>query len=162
MTEENYDLNNTWSLWIHELNNKSWDNKSYNKIYECNNLFDYNILKDKIKTQNLQNCMYFLMRNDIYPMWEDPENREGCSASFKVPLKDIKNEWDNLILKIISEDIHININNYNFITGVSISPKKEFNIIKLWFNKDIKSLNNIIKTYNNYIIDSNCRFKKHF
>ena len=38
MTEENYDLNNTWSLWIHELNNKSWDNNSYNaRTILCSN-----------------------------------------------------------------------------------------------------------------------------
>lgn len=162
MNKEKFDLNSNWSLWIHELNNDSWDNDSYKKIYECKNIYDYNILKEVIKTQNLQNCMFFLMRNNIYPMWEDPENRDGCSASFKVPLKDIKNEWDNLILKIISEDIHNDINNFNNITGVSISPKKEFNIIKLWFNKNIQSLNSIIKVYGDYIVDNNSRIKKHF
>ena len=73
------------------------------------------------------------MRDGILPMWEDPENRLGCCISFKVPLKDIKSEWDKLLLKIISEDIHINIDDFNKLNGISISPKKEFNIIKMWF-----------------------------
>jgi hypothetical protein len=162
MDKEQIKINNSWSLWIHELNNKNWDNKSYKKIFDCENLYDYNILKETIKTQNLQNCMYFFMREDIIPMWEDPENRNGCCISFKVPLKDIKSEWDKLLLKIISEDIHINIDDFNKLNGISISPKKEFNIIKLWYREEVKSLESVIDGYENYVTNSNSRIKKHF
>tara|TARA_B110001469_G_scaffold127742_1_gene150176 strand:+ start:2159 stop:2647 length:489 start_codon:yes stop_codon:yes gene_type:complete len=162
MEKEQIEINNSWSLWIHELNNKNWDNQSYKKIFDCENLYDYNILKKTIKTQNLQNCMYFFMREDIIPMWEDPENRLGCCISFKVPLKDIKSEWDKLLLKIISEDIHINIDDFNKLNGISISPKKEFNIIKLWYREEVKSLESVINGYENYVTNSNSRIKKHF
>ena len=40
--------------------------------------------------------------------------------------------------------------------------KKEFNIIKIWFKKDIKNIEKLINLYDNYIITSNCRLKKHF
>ena len=162
MEKEQIEINNSWSLWIHELNNKNWDNQSYKKIFDCENLYDYNILKKTIKTQNLQNCMYFFMREDIIPMWEDPENRLGCCISFKVPLKDIKSEWDKLLLKIISEDIHINIDDFNKLNGISISPKKEFNNIKLWYREEVKSLESVINGYENYVTNSNSRIKKHF
>ena len=162
MEKEQIEINNSWSLWIHELNNKNWDNQSYKKIFDCENLYDYNILKKTIKTQNLQNCMYFFMREDIIPMCEDPENRLGCFISFKVPLKDIKSEWDKLLLKIISEDIHINIDDFNKLNGISISPKKEFNIIKLWYREEVKSLESVINGYEKYVTNSNSRIKKHF
>ena len=162
MEKDKVKINNNWSLWIHELSNKSWDNNSYDKIFECNNLFDYNIIKDQIKTHNLQNCMYFFMREDIFPRWEDPENRDGCCISFKVPLKDIKSEWDKLLLRIISEDIHKNIDDFKLLNGISISPKKEFNIIKLWYRESIQSLESNINGYEKYVTNSNSRIKKHF
>ena len=102
------------------------------------------------------------MRKDIFPTWEDPDNRDGCSASFKVPLKDIKNIWFKLIIDIISENIHKDSSKYHLINGISIAPKKEFNIIKIWFKEDIKNIEKLINLYDNYIITSNCRLKKHF
>jgi len=162
MEKEQIQINNSWSLWIHELNNKNWDKNSYNKIFDCENLYDYNILKNTIKTQNLQNCMYFFMRGDIIPMWEDPENRLGCCISFKVPLRDIKSEWDKLLLKIISEDIHKDINDFEKLNGISISPKKEFNIIKLWYRENVKSLETVITGYEKYVTNTNSRIKTHF
>ena len=43
----------------YKLNDKSWSNNSYKKIFELNNLFDYNLLIDNISIQNLQNTMFF-------------------------------------------------------------------------------------------------------
>ena len=31
-----------------------------------------------------QNGMFFVMKRDIFPTWEDPRNRNGCFLSFKV------------------------------------------------------------------------------
>ena len=67
-----------------------------------------------------------------------------------------------IILDIISENIHKDKKKYDLINGISISPKKEFNIIKIWFKEDIKNINNIINLYSNYITTENCRLKKHF
>ena len=49
MEKEQIEINNSWSLWIHELNNKNWDNQSYKKIFDCENLYDYNILYDNYR-----------------------------------------------------------------------------------------------------------------
>ena len=70
------------------------------------------------------------MRDGILPIWEDENNINGCSLTIKIPSKDVKKEWDKLVLKCISENIHKNIDKYNDITGLSITPKKEFNILK--------------------------------
>ena len=80
----------------------------------------------------------------------------------QVPLKDIKNIWFKLLIDIISENIHKDSLKYDLINGISIAPKKEFNIIKIWFKEDIKNIEKYINLYDNYIITSNCRLKKHF
>jgi len=159
---DDYKLQTSWILWNHKLNDNNWKNNSYKKIFEINNLYDYKFLENIITLQNLQNTMFFLMRKDIFPTWEDPDNRDGCCASFKVPLKDIKNIWIQLVIDIISENIHIDKNKYDIINGISIAPKKEFNIIKIWFKTDIKNIKESIQLYDHYINVDNCRLKKHF
>ena len=159
---DDYKLQTSWILWNHKLNDNNWKNNSYKNIFEINNLYDYKFLENIITLQNLQNTMFFLMRKDIFPTWEDPDNRDGCCASFKVPLKDIKNIWIQLVIDIISENIHIDKNKYDIINGISIAPKKEFNIIKIWFKTDIKNIKESIQLYDHYINVDNCRLKKHF
>ncbi len=159
---DDYKLQTSWILWNHKLNDNNWKNNSYKNIFEINNLYDYKFLENIMTLQNLQNTMFFLMRKDIFPTWEDPDNRDGCCASFKVPLKDIRNIWIQLVIDIISENIHIDKNKYDVINGISIAPKKEFNIIKIWFKTDIKNINKSIRLYDHYINVENCRLKKHF
>ena len=159
---DDYKLQTSWILWNHKLNDNNWKNNSYKNIFEINNLYDYKFLENIMTLQNLQNTMFFLMRKDIFPTWEDPDNRDGCCASFKVPLKDIRNIWIQLVIDIISENIHIDKNKYDVINGISISPKKEFNIIKIWFKTDIQNINKSIRLYDHYINVENCRLKKHF
>ena len=132
---DDYKLQTSWILWNHKLNDNNWKNNSYKNIFEINNLYDYKFLENIMTLQNLQNTMFFLMRKDIFPTWEDPDNRDGCCASFKVPLKDIRNIWIQLVIDIISENIHIDKNKYDVINGISIAPKKEFNIIKIKLEK---------------------------
>ena len=73
------------------------------------------------------------MKKNIFPNWEDPLNRQGGCLSFKVPSKDIMKEWNQLLLYFINNNILSDKNNE--VNGISISPKKEFNIIKIWFQK---------------------------
>ena len=154
------ELDNPWILWSHSIDDNNWKKKSYKKLYKINNLYDYNILKDIINTNNLQNTMLFLMRENIYPMWEDPENRMGCCASYKIPNDNILETWNKLTLNSICENIMKTIKDCKDINGISIAPKKEFNILKIWFKTNIEDMNKV-QEFSPYIIESNCRIKKH-
>jgi len=100
------------------------------------------------------------MKGDIAPMWEDPDNRDGGCLSFKVHAGDVIDDWNNILFRCITEGVLSDKN--ASINGVSISPKKEFNIIKLWFKDDhyedtYKALfNNLGKSYE----ESNSMYKK--
>ncbi len=159
-----YPLNNKWVLWCHSLTNNNWDLDSYNKIYELNNLYDYKTYIDSITLNDYHNSMFFLMRDTILPIWEDENNIDGCSLTLKVPNSKVKEEWDKLTLYCIIEDLNINIEDYKQINGISISPKKEFNILKIWFKTQIDNLKNIeklIKLYKPYLIKENIKIKKY-
>ena len=155
-----YPLNTKWILWHHSLRNKNWNEDSYVKLFEFNNLYDYYFFRNNFDSLYLQNSMFFLMRDDIFPTWENKHNKNGGSLSYKVPLKSILSEWFKIIEKCITEDIHVNKNNFNLINGLSITPKKEFNILKIWIRNN--QYNNLLNLNSNYINKSNQIYKKHF
>ena len=152
-----YKLNNKWTLWYHSLKNKNWDNKSYVKVIELNTLLDYKLLEDIMRINHLQNGMFFLMKNDIFPTWEDPKNRMGGCISFKYD-NNILNEWLKVLLLCITD----NLSDYNKeINGLSISPKKEFNILKVWIKNDSNDYKILVNQYEPYMKLDKCVYKKH-
>ena len=140
-----YELNTSWILWYHSIKDSNWTKSSYKKIYELNNLYDYSILEEIIKKNHLQNGMFFLMRNGIFPNWEDPDNSEGCCISFKIPGTKIKDEFLKILLYCLTEDILKDPDNFEELNGFSIAPKKEFNIAKLWMRNKQKKYTNLMK-----------------
>ena len=155
----NLKLQNKWILWNHGLNDKSWSNNSYKNIFVYQNLYDLKIYFDNLDILQLQNSMYFIMRDGIFPTWEDKNNSNGCCVSFKVLSNDILETWKLLLQNILCENIHKNIQKYDNINGISISPKKEFNIIKIWFKCKIKNIDDYLNIDNKYINMKNTLIK---
>jgi hypothetical protein len=154
---DNYNLKEKWNLWYHSINDNKWSKDSYKEIFKINNLFDYQYIVDTFKQDHYQNGMFFIMKDDIFPNWEDPSNRMGGCLSFKVPSKNIITEWKSLLLHCISDNILTD----DQINGISISPKKEFNIIKLWIkDHDYDYKSNFRKISENIDIN-NSLYKKH-
>ena len=104
--------------------------------------------------------MFFCMKKNIFPNWEDPLNRQGGCLSFKVPAKDIMKEWNQILLYCINNNILTEKNNE--VNGISISPKKEFNIIKIWFrlNKSDEYKQNFLVNRDNFQIEKSI-FRAH-
>ena len=152
-------LNTEWILWYHSINDNNWDKNSYKELISIKNLYDYKFLSEEITNEHLKNTMFFIMRKNIFPTWEDPDNRNGYCISYRINSSNILKCWNDIFLECITENIHLNLSDYNELTGISITPKKEFNILKLWFRDNTK--HNLIKSYEPYIIKSNCMIKKH-
>lgn len=157
----NYQLNTNWCLWYHSINENSWKNSSYKELYKIRNLYDLKCVIDTIKKIHLQNSMFFIMREDIFPTWEYPDNRNGCCVSYKISSNVLDDQWNLIIKMILSEDIIKDKENYDLITGVSISPKKEFNIVKIWLRENVSDFTELLKEYEPFYIKKNSLIKKH-
>ena len=132
----NYSTQDKWDIWFHSITDNNWGKTSYKKLMTVNNLFDYKYLEENFQQDHYQNGMFFYMKDGIFPNWEDPDNRLGGCLSFKIQSTKIVEEWNKLLLKCITGKI-LSEGHEDEINGISISPKKEFNIIKIWF-KDAK------------------------
>lgn len=152
-------LNTEWILWYHDINDTKWTKDRYKKLLDISNLYDYKLLESIIQLNHLQNGMFFLMRKGIFPNWEDPDNTNGVCISFKIPSENLKTEFLNIMLNCISENIFHDPNKYEELNGISIAPKKEFNILKLWMRNKVTNYKNIMKEYTPNILESKCIIK---
>tara|TARA_Y100000996_G_C22550089_1_gene653377 strand:+ start:47 stop:532 length:486 start_codon:yes stop_codon:yes gene_type:complete len=153
------DLKNEWTLWYHSINENKWDKPSYRKLYSLKDLYDVLTILEVFKQNHYQNGMFFIMKNGIFPNWEDPSNRLGGCLSFKVSSINVISEWKNTFLNCVLESLVKNENGK--INGLSISPKKEFNIIKIWFSETIEYKNEFIEFDDSEVTLSNALYKKH-
>ena len=69
----------------------------------------------------IKNCMLFLMRNNIQPIWEDPKNRGGGCFSYKINNKIIISCWKNLSYVLLGETL-TKPQLSAYINGITISP----------------------------------------
>lgn len=129
---EFHPLSNKWTLYAHLPHDTDWSIDSYKSFLEMNYLEESVALLETIPEILVKNCMLFLMKNDIKPIWEDPGNRNGGCFSYKVHIKDINVAWKNLCYSIIGNTITKFESLSSVINGATISPKKNFYIVKIW------------------------------
>ena len=136
---DNCKLDGKWIFWFHDPSDNNWDISSYKKIYEIETIKDFWNLYSRLDNYIVENSMIFLMRENIEPLWEHKENCNGGSWSLKISKSEIKEYWDRISIALLGENINKSADTK--INGISLSPKKNFCILKIW-NKD-KSQNNL-------------------
>ena len=150
-----------WDLYYHLPHDKNWDLSSYKKIMEDIDTIEKVItINDAIKENIVINCMLFVMRKGITPMWEDPQNRTGGCFSFKVINKQVYYVWKSLFYALCGETLCVDKKHNSLINGITISPKKNFCIIKIWLKNCTVQDPNIIISISN-LLKQGCLFKKH-
>ena len=90
---KNHKLHNKWTLWTHLPHDTDWSLKSYKKLYTFGTVEEALALYHNIPDKLIVNCMLFLMRDGIKPMWEDQKNREGGCFSYKIANKSVLSIW---------------------------------------------------------------------
>jgi len=156
-----HSLLDKWNLYYHLPHDKNWDLSGYTIIMNSIDTVEKVIaLNDTIHENVVKNCMLFVMRDGITPMWEDPRNRNGGCFSYKVINKAVPEVWRNLFYGLCGESLCIENQHNKHINGITISPKKNFCIIKIWLDTaNLQDPNMIIQISN--LSKQGCLFKKH-
>ena len=156
-----HNLLGKWNLCYHLPHDKQWDLASYKAIMnELDTVEKLIALNESISENIVKNCMLFVMRKGITPMWEDPKNRNGGCFSFKVVNKYVPSVWKALFYALCGESLCTDPKYNSNINGITISPKKNFCIIKIWLSScSIQDVNIIIPIMN--LPKQGCLFKKH-
>jgi hypothetical protein len=123
-----------WVMYYHSPEDKSWSKDSYTKVTTIGKLEDFFALHTAIPDYCLHYGMFFIMREGILPIWEDPKNMNGGCWSYKVPLSQVPAIWRDMTIQLIIEKLSTVP---GLINGISISPKRGFSVVKIW-NKSSK------------------------
>ena len=154
-------LNTRWNLWAHLPQDSDWSVKSYKLIYNLKTLEDAIVMTETTPDPLIKACMLFVMKDGIAPMWEDPKNRNGGCFSYKVSNKNVCEVWRELNYVLVGDTISNNSSFVNCVTGITISPKKNFCIIKVWMtNCDYQNPTTVTSDVKG-LIPNGCLFKKH-
>jgi len=156
-----HNLLGKWDLYYHLPHDKNWDLSGYTIIMNSIDTAEKVIsLNETISENVVKNCMLFVMRSGITPMWEDPKNRNGGCFSYKVINKQVPEIWKTLFFLLCGETLCIEHKHNKHINGITISPKKNFCIIKIWLDTSLYQDPSMIVQIPN-LTKQGCLFKKH-
>ena len=153
-------LNNKWILWYHDPLDTNWDIKSYKNLQEISNMKEFWEIYKFMDKNIVENSMLFMMREGIKPLWEDEKNVPGGCWSFKITKGELDKTWLNLSAYLCGESLIANKKNYELLNGISISPKKNFCIVKIWNGDKKQNSLELLNKIDDLPFDT-CIFKEH-
>jgi hypothetical protein len=122
-------LDDVWVLYYHSAVDRDWTMTSYRKLAAVSSAEEY-WGASELLAPALPYGMFFLMREHVFPCWDDPQNIRGGCLTLKVPCQDVAAVWDRLCTHALCE----HLTGMGPVNGVSVSPKGPFCILKLWMS----------------------------
>jgi hypothetical protein len=120
----------TWVLWYHDPNNNDYSLASYIKISTVSTIAEFWTLIDGIPQEAWDAGMFFFMRDGYRPLWDAPENSKGGAWSKKVDASETHTVFVDCMVHCIANSF---LTKYKeAVVGVTLSPKGQFHIIKIW------------------------------
>ena len=141
LTPSLYPLADSWTIWYHSAEETDYSINGYIKIGSFSDIINFWNYYNNISWVGINggsysnNNLFFLMKNDTLPLWEDKNNIKGGSWCYKIRRDKAEEIWMELCLLLIGNTSKYSQN----ITGLSISPKMNFSTIKVWFDCIMKN-----------------------
>ena len=159
---QQHPLSDEWCLWAHLPHDTDWSLNSYKPIYNYTNVEEVLAVGEALPDRLVKNCMLFIMRKGVTPLWEDPKNRSGGCFSYKVNNKIVDECWKKLTYGLVGESLSKNDKLQGRINGITISPKKSFCILKVWISDCTMQSSLLLNTSElKGLATQGCLFKKH-
>lgn len=160
-SQEYHKLTSNWTLWAHLPHDIDWSIQSYKNIYTMKTVEECIAIMETVPDILVKNCMLFIMKEGIKPIWEDPKNRNGGCFSYKIINKNVYEVWRDLAFVVMGGSISKSNNFVSNVTGITISPKKNFCIIKIWMSTCANQDPSIVTPDVKGLTSHGCLFKKH-
>lgn len=126
-------LNDIWNIYFHDPFDEDWTISSYKRISSMSTVEEFWQNHECLKP-HIHKGMFFVMREAVFPNWDDAANINGGCLSIKI-FKELMYElWEEICIKMLGETLlkEEYRDKWNSINGISTSPKKHFCILKIW------------------------------
>lgn len=131
-------LNDVWSLYFHDPYDTDWTCSSYKRICNISSVKEFWRVHDLLKS-NIHSGMFFLMREHVFPCWDDSNNIDGGCLSIKVLKQHMWSFWEEMCIRMLGETMSKDVKFWDNVNGISTSPKRNFCIVKVWLKSSSKT-----------------------
>lgn len=160
LAQKEHKFSSSWTLWFHKVDVNDWSNDSYVKVVEGVD----NIEKFILMTKNINQVtsgMFFLMKDGIFPTYEDEKNIGGGYWSFRVGKGEANEVWFNLVAALVGNTLTKKVSDIEGITGITISPKIKNCIFKIWNDDKAVNDSSIFTEDIDGIVPSEAQYRNH-
>jgi hypothetical protein len=126
------------TLYFHSPEEIKWTLNTFINLGVMKTWREFWSVIDTLKEASLSDGMFFMMRDPSPPLWESHHHIRGGCYSFRCQKKDASDIYLNYIIASMLGSLVAHPENR--INGISISPKRGFNIVKVW-NTDAQKFN---------------------
>jgi hypothetical protein len=126
-----------WTLYFHSPEETKWTLNTFISLGSMKTWNQFWSVMEVLRTDSFSEGMFFMMRDPSPPLWEHHNHICGGCYSFRCQKKEAA---DVYLTYIIGAMLNVASPTENKINGISISPKRGFNIIKVW-NTDAQKFN---------------------
>jgi hypothetical protein len=120
----------SWTVYFHSPEETKWTLNTFVSLGSMKTWHQFWSIMDVLKTESFSDGMFFLMRDPAPPLWESHYHIRGGCYSFRCQKKEAADVY--LTYSIAAMLGGAATSDDNKINGISISPKRGFNIIKVW------------------------------
>lgn len=158
MDQDEHFLDDTWTLYFHEPSEIDWNMSSYVRLDQISSIESFWRVHEGIR-KYLNKGMFFLMREHVFPCWDDPNNINGGCISIKILKDDLESFWETAVVRMLGDRLvqkKANVSNdvqddvWTLVNGISTSPKRYFCICKLWLKDSMVSEKQFFNLPTNY------------
>lgn len=126
-------LSDTWAAYAHHPSDGNWTHASYRLLGIISSVSDFWDMWNSA-SPFVDRTMLFVMREHVFPAWDDPECIEGCIASVTVPLQHAAASFQEVLQRVLGHCLlTADAADHWHVNGASIGPKNGFCVIKIWF-----------------------------
>jgi hypothetical protein len=120
----------SWTVYFHSPEETKWTLNTFVSLGSMKTWHQFWSIMEVLKTESFSDGMFFLMRDPAPPLWESHYHIRGGCYSFRCQKKEAADVY--LTYSIAAMLGGAATSDDNKINGISISPKRGFNIIKVW------------------------------
>lgn len=140
-------IDDTWTLHFHDASDSDWTHSSYVRVADVSSLEDFAAMQLALRDR-VAGGMFFVMREHVFPCWDDPNNIEGGCVTVRVAKQHAEQVWNEVVLHALCDAVWTGGDGdiANVVNGVSISPKAVYAIIKIWVSAEVNPADVVFST----------------
>nr|XP_033328475.1 eukaryotic translation initiation factor 4E type 3-like [Megalopta genalis] len=130
-------LQTSWTFWLDKaVSGTTVEEYKQNltKIYTVNTVQSFWAVFNNIPNVNSMQVKYsyHLMRDERYPLWEEPVNQHGGTWRIKCHKSDTEKIWKEMVLAAIGEQFADCMAEDDEVCGVTVSIRDKDDMVQIW------------------------------